>query len=99
MLHLSFIIGLLERAQPGRKPAEIVEQFRRVCEAVQHAHRQRGVYRDLKPSNILVQSDGTPKLLDFGISRELQQANETEDVENTAPHMRFMARLRRSEWK
>lgn len=86
--------------QPGRKPAEIVELFRRVCEAVQHAHRQLVVHRDLKPSNILVQSDGTPKLLDFGISRELQQANEIEDVENTAPHMRFMSRAYAApEWK
>lgn len=42
--------------------------MRRVCDAVQHAHRSLVVHRDLKPSNILVTSDGTPKLLDFGIA-------------------------------
>lgn len=43
--------------------------FRRVCEAVQHAHQNLVVHRDLKPSNILITDDGEVKLLDFGISK------------------------------
>lgn len=43
--------------------------FRTVCAAVQHAHKNRVVRRDLKPSNILVTAGGIPKLLDFGIAR------------------------------
>ncbi len=45
--------------------------FGKVCDAVQYAHQNLVVHRDLKPSNILVVSDGTPKLLDFGIAKVL----------------------------
>lgn len=41
------------------------ELFRTVCAAVQHAHRNLVVHRDLKPWNILITQDGAPKLLDF----------------------------------
>jgi hypothetical protein len=43
--------------------------FMRVCEAVQFAHRNLVVHRDLKPDNILVTEDGTPRLLDFGTAK------------------------------
>jgi non-specific serine/threonine protein kinase/serine/threonine-protein kinase len=45
--------------------------FRQVCAAVQYAHQNLVVHRDLKPGNILVTSSGTPKLLDFGIAKLL----------------------------
>jgi serine/threonine-protein kinase len=45
--------------------------FRTVSEAVDYAHRHAVIHRDLKPSNILVKADGTPKLLDFGIAKQL----------------------------
>jgi serine/threonine-protein kinase len=48
--------------------------FRRVCEAVQHAHGNLVIHRDLKPSNILVTAAGDVKLLDFGISKQLEGA-------------------------
>ncbi|KAA9130278.1 serine/threonine protein kinase [Marinihelvus fidelis] len=48
-----------------------VELARQVCDAVQFAHRNLVVHRDIKPGNILVTKDGTPKLLDFGIAKLL----------------------------
>jgi eukaryotic-like serine/threonine-protein kinase len=46
--------------------------FQSVCKAVGYAHSNLIVHRDLKPTNILVTSDGTVKLLDFGIAKLLQ---------------------------
>lgn len=46
--------------------------FLKVCSAVDYAHRNFVVHRDLKPGNILVNSYGVPKLLDFGICKLLQ---------------------------
>ncbi len=55
----------------GSSITERLRLFGAVCDAVQHAHRHFVVHRDLKPSNILVTSDGRVKLLDFGISKQL----------------------------
>jgi tetratricopeptide (TPR) repeat protein len=51
-------------------PARIA-LFLRACEAVQFAHQHFVVHRDLKPDNILVAEDGTPRLLDFGTAKLL----------------------------
>lgn len=52
-------------------PRSRIELFLAVCDAVSYAHRNLIVHRDLKPGNILVGSDGQPKLLDFGIAKIL----------------------------
>jgi serine/threonine protein kinase len=55
----------------GWSVRRIVALFLEVCGAVAYLHRHLIVHRDLKPSNILVNADGAPKLLDFGIAKLL----------------------------
>ncbi len=48
-----------------------IDLFRRVLDAVQYAHRNLIVHRDIKAGNVLVLPDGQPKLLDFGIAKSI----------------------------
>ncbi len=50
-----------------------VELFLQVCTAVAFAHAHGLIHRDIKPSNVLVDADGSAKLLDFGIAQLLDQ--------------------------
>jgi len=56
---------------------ERVALFLQVLDAVRYAHRNLVVHRDLKPSNLLVDADGRVKLLDFGIAKQLVDADAT----------------------
>ena len=54
-----------------------IQLFLLICSAVEYAHAHGVVHRDLKPHNILVTRDGTPRLLDFGIAAELGAGADT----------------------
>lgn len=60
-----------------------VALFRQACTAVQHAHERLVIHRDLKPGNMLVDAEGTVKLLDFGIAKLLDPSGEDEDLTRT----------------
>jgi tetratricopeptide (TPR) repeat protein len=57
--------------------------FLKICRAVVHAHERGVIHRDLKPPNILVRPDGTPRLLDFGIARLLDGSGTAGDAKLT----------------
>jgi serine/threonine-protein kinase len=71
---------------------ERIELFLQLCDAVQYAHQQLVIHRDLKDNNVLIETIGngraTVKLLDFGIAKSLE---ETSEDNRTAAQDRFFS--------
>lgn len=57
----------------GLRTRARLELLAKVCDAVEHAHQKGVIHRDLKPANIIMQADGTLKLIDFGLARSLNE--------------------------
>ena len=53
--------------------ARRLDLIAKIADAVEHAHRHGVIHRDLKPGNILVDTDGQPKVLDFGVARQSER--------------------------
>ncbi|MDJ0836219.1 MAG: serine/threonine-protein kinase [Acidobacteriota bacterium] len=56
---------------------ERIELVCKVCDAVQYAHQNLVIHRDIKPGNILIDAQGEPKLLDFGIAKLLEDHDDS----------------------
>ncbi|OPX88887.1 Stk1 family PASTA domain-containing Ser/Thr kinase [Pelotomaculum sp. PtaB.Bin117] len=59
-------------------PARSAQIARQISDALEHAHENSIVHRDVKPQNILITRDGRAKLTDFGIAREATAATLTQ---------------------
>lgn len=71
----------IDQYAAAQKPPEILKLFLKICEAVSYAHRNLVIHRDLKPSNIIIDGNGQPQLLDFGIAKILAAPEDTRTVE------------------
>ena len=77
---------LADRIARGPIPvAETIRVATQVAHALEAAHDQQIVHRDLKPANIKLRSDGTVKVLDFGLAKGLGgDAAQGDDAETVA---------------
>jgi tetratricopeptide (TPR) repeat protein/predicted Ser/Thr protein kinase len=75
------------RAHPARQAAQLVETLAR---AMHVAHQHGVVHRDLKPANVLLMEDGTPKITDFGLAKQMDRTTrmtQTGEVLGTPNYM------------
>ena len=53
---------------------QAIDVISQVAEALDYAHKQKIIHRDVKPANIMVQPDNTVKVLDFGLAYEIHSS-------------------------
>jgi len=93
-LSLEYVAGgsldrrLSDRPLPPANAARLVEQL---AGAVQAAHDAGIVHRDLKPANVLLDPDGTPKVTDFGLAKQRDEAHRLTATGTAAGTPSYMA--------
>src|SRR6185503_9314455 len=71
---------LAQRIARGAIPVdEALPIAKQIAEALEAAHEQGVVHRDLKPANVKVRTDGTVKVLDFGLAKAMESGSGTGD--------------------
>ncbi len=98
-----YVMEFIENAKPitnyvheqNLSHIDRLKLFKQVCDAVSHGHDRGVVHRDLKPGNILIDSNGRPKIIDFGVARstdsDLQITNMKTDTGQMIGTVQYMA--------
>lgn len=60
----------------GLDTHQFLDWFIPLADALSHAHGHGRIHRDLKPANLMIRQDGTPKILDFGLARIVEPAQD-----------------------
>ena len=80
-LVMEYVKGLTLReiqVQNSFTPQEIFDILRQICDALEYAHRQGVIHRDIKPDNILIDQEGRVRIADFGLAK-LGDSSEIQD--------------------
>jgi eukaryotic-like serine/threonine-protein kinase len=92
-LVMELVEGLTLADHIIRSPIPLAETLliaKQVSEALEYAHERGIVHRDLKPANVKITTEGTVKLLDFGLAKALEGDIESGDV-TSSPTISYMA--------
>ena len=84
MLELVEGLTLANRIVRGSIPLdEALPIARQIAQALEAAHRQGIIHRDLKPANIKLRTDGSVKVLDFGLAKAFDPTSPSSDVSDS----------------
>jgi predicted Ser/Thr protein kinase len=76
---MEYIPGASLHDQPPAEIERIVSVAQQLCAALGHAHEHGIIHRDLKPENVILEADGTVKLMDFGLARSREASRLTQE--------------------
>ncbi|MBO6584825.1 MAG: protein kinase [Gracilimonas sp.] len=79
----------IQKEEPELK--ECLSKFKEICEAIEYAHRNLIVHRDIKPQNLLINEQGHVKVLDFGIAKIISEELSEEEVIQTMESGRLLS--------
>lgn len=72
----------LLKEEGAQSQEQVISWGKQLCDVLGYLHRQKPpiIYRDMKPSNVMLKSDGTVTLIDFGTAREFKERSSRDDT-------------------